>query len=98
MIFYFSSRRRHTILQGYWSPDVCFPISYFAPTYGNTLMGLGPHKPPTKEDNWAIIYYPPAPRAMIEVVDPDDPGKRSEEGRVGKGTGVRGPEGGRDEV
>ena len=23
------------------------------------------------EDNWAIIYYPPAPRAMIEVVDPD---------------------------
>ena len=47
--------------------------AYFAPTYGNTLMGLGPRKAPAKEDNWAIIYYPPAPRAMIEVVDPDDP-------------------------
>src|ERR687895_20789 len=48
--------------------------AHFAPTYGNTLMGLGPSKPPTKDDNWAIIYYPPAPRAMIEVVDPDNPG------------------------
>ena len=45
---------------------------YFAPTYGNTLMGLATHKPPAPEDNYAIIYYPPSPRAMIEVVDPDD--------------------------
>jgi phenylacetate-coenzyme A ligase PaaK-like adenylate-forming protein len=49
------------------------PGIYFAPTYGNTLMGLAVHKPPAPEDNWAIIYYPPAPRAMIEVVDPDNP-------------------------
>jgi hypothetical protein len=47
--------------------------AYFAPTYGNTLMGLATHKPPTPEDNWAIIYFPPAPRAMIEVVNPDTP-------------------------
>ena len=47
--------------------------AYFAPTYGNTLMGLAAHKPPEPDDNWAIIYYPPAPRAMIEVVDPDEP-------------------------
>lgn len=46
---------------------------YFAPTYGNTLMGLAPHKAPTKDDNYAVIYYPPSPRAMIEVVDPDRP-------------------------
>ena len=46
---------------------------YFAPTYGNTLMGLATHKPPTVEDNWAIIYFPPSPRAMIEVVDPESP-------------------------
>jgi phenylacetate-coenzyme A ligase PaaK-like adenylate-forming protein len=46
--------------------------AYFAPTYGNTLMGLATHKPPSPEDNWAIIYYAPAPRAMLEVVDPDD--------------------------
>ena len=49
---------------------------YFAPTYGNTLMGLAVHKPRRPEDNWDIIYYPPAPRAMIEVVDPDDPDAR----------------------
>jgi hypothetical protein len=42
---------------------------YFAPTYGNTLMGLAVHKPRIPEDNWAIIYYPPSPRAMVEVVD-----------------------------
>ena len=46
---------------------------YFAPTYGNTLMGLAVHKPRVAEDNYAVIYYPPAPRAMIEVVDPDEP-------------------------
>ena len=46
---------------------------YFAPTYGNTLMGLAVHKPFDRADNYAIIYYPPAPRAMIEVVDPMEP-------------------------
>jgi len=46
---------------------------YFAPTYGNTLMGLAVHKPFDPADNYAIIYYPPTPRAMIEVVDPNDP-------------------------
>src|SRR5688572_28841635 len=58
--------------------------AHFAPTYGNTLMGLGPSKPPTKDDNWAIIYYPPAPRAMIEVVDPDNPGKVVGYGKTGR--------------
>jgi phenylacetate-coenzyme A ligase PaaK-like adenylate-forming protein len=45
---------------------------YFAPTYGNTLMGLAVHKPFDIADNYAIIYYPPNPRAMIEVIDPND--------------------------
>src|ERR1022692_4232029 len=27
VVFFFSSRRRHTILQGDWSSDVCLPIS-----------------------------------------------------------------------
>ena len=58
--------------------------AHFAPTYGNTLMGLGPSKPPTKDDNWAIIYYPPAPRAMIEVVDFDDPWKVVDYGKTGR--------------
>ena len=35
--------------------------AYFAPTYGNTLMGLATHKPRTKPDDpWDIIYFPPA--------------------------------------
>jgi len=58
--------------------------AHFAPTYGNTLMGLGPSKAPTKDDNWAIIYYPPAPRAMIEVVDFDDPWKVVDYGKTGR--------------
>jgi phenylacetate-coenzyme A ligase PaaK-like adenylate-forming protein len=57
---------------------------YFAPTYGNTLMGLATHKPPAPEDNWAIIYYPPSPRAMIEVVDPDRPERLVEYGQTGR--------------
>ncbi len=42
----------------------------FVPTYGNTLMGLAVHKPFDPADHYAIIYHPPVPRAMIEVVDP----------------------------
>ncbi|MBL8166904.1 MAG: hypothetical protein JNJ50_02040 [Acidobacteria bacterium] len=59
--------------------------AYFAPTYGNTLMGLATHKVPfDPADNWAIIYYPPSPRAMIEVVDPDEPTKIVEYGQTGR--------------
>ncbi len=59
--------------------------AYFAPTYGNTLMGLATHKVPfDPADNWAIIYYPPNPRAMIEVVDPDEPRKLVGYGETGR--------------
>jgi hypothetical protein len=58
--------------------------AYFAPTYGNTLMGLATHKPLDPEDDWAVIYYPPAPRAMIEVVDPDDPARIVAYGATGR--------------
>jgi phenylacetate-coenzyme A ligase PaaK-like adenylate-forming protein len=57
---------------------------YFAPVYGNTLMGLGVHKPRAPEDDYAIIYYPPSPRAMIEIVDPEDPRKVVEYGETGR--------------
>ncbi len=57
---------------------------YFAPTYGNTLMGLAVHKPREAKDNYAIIYYPPLPRAMIDVVDPDDPDRTVEYGATGR--------------
>ncbi len=57
---------------------------HFAPTYGNTLMGLATGKPRLVEDNYAIIYYPPLPRAMIEVVDPDEPDRLVEYGATGR--------------
>jgi phenylacetate-coenzyme A ligase PaaK-like adenylate-forming protein len=47
--------------------------AYFAPTYGNTLMGLACHRPRQPGDSWDIVYYPPSPRAMIEIVDPARP-------------------------
>jgi hypothetical protein len=58
--------------------------AYFAPTYGNTLMGLATHKPRVPEDNWAVIYFPPMPRAMIEVVDPDNPSRIVDYGETGR--------------
>jgi phenylacetate-coenzyme A ligase PaaK-like adenylate-forming protein len=58
--------------------------AYFAPTYGNTLMGLATHKPRVPEDNWAVIYFPPTPRAMIEVVDPDNPSRIVAYGETGR--------------
>ena len=58
--------------------------AYIAPTYGNTLMGLAVHKPLQKEDNYAVIYYPPAPRAMIEVVDQQDPDRVVAYGDTGR--------------
>lgn len=57
---------------------------YFAPTYGNTLMGLATHKPFDPADNYAVIYYPPAPRAMIEVVDPKDNTRVVDYGETGR--------------
>ncbi len=44
----------------------------FYPTYGNTLMGVAPHKPTIKEDGYGITYYPPQPRAVVRIVDPQD--------------------------
>lgn len=45
------------------------------PTYGNTLMGLAKHAPVTPENNYAVIYYAPQPRAVIRLVDPKDSSK-----------------------
>jgi hypothetical protein len=60
------------------------PDVYFAPTYGNTLMGLAVHRPRQAGDNWDIVYYPPAPRAMMEVVDPNDHGRVVGYGETGR--------------
>ena len=48
----------------------------FVPTYGNTLMGLAACKPFDPENpDYTITYYPPLPRAVFDLVDPDDPEK-----------------------
>lgn len=45
----------------------------FAPTYGNTLMGLAISRPLSKADNYSITYYAPQPRATLRIVNPDSP-------------------------
>lgn len=56
----------------------------FVPTYGNTLMGLACHKPFDPADEYSVIYHPPSPRAMIEVVDPNDPSRVVDYGQTGR--------------
>jgi len=57
---------------------------YMTPTYGNTLMGLACSKPVTAADNYKISYYAPQPRAVIEVVDFDDPDRLVDYGETGR--------------
>src|SRR5437667_5012543 len=57
---------------------------YIAPTYGNTLMGLAASDMPTPETNYKIAYYAPQPRAVVEVVDFDDPDKVVPYGQTGR--------------
>jgi phenylacetate-coenzyme A ligase PaaK-like adenylate-forming protein len=57
---------------------------YMTPTYGNTLMGLACSKPVGPEDGYKISYYPPQPRAAVQVVSFDDYEKRVEYGQTGR--------------
>jgi hypothetical protein len=56
----------------------------FHPTYGNTLMGLATSRKTGPAEDWAVVYYPPLPKAMIEVVDPDNPWKVVDYGKTGR--------------
>jgi phenylacetate-coenzyme A ligase PaaK-like adenylate-forming protein len=58
--------------------------AYMTPTYGNTLMGLAASKPVGPEDGFKITYYAPQPRAVIEVVDLDNPEKTVAYGKTGR--------------
>jgi phenylacetate-coenzyme A ligase PaaK-like adenylate-forming protein len=60
------------------------PDVYLAPTYGNTLMGLAASKPLTPEDQYKITYYAPQPRAVVQVVDFDNPDKVVDHGQTGR--------------
>ncbi len=56
----------------------------FVPTYGNTLMGLATHKPFDPKDNYEVIYHPPQPRAVVEVVEFEDFNKKVDYGKQGR--------------
>ncbi len=57
---------------------------YMTPTYGNTLMGLACSKYPTAAEDYKISYYPPQPRAVVEVVDFDNPDTTVGYGETGR--------------
>jgi len=67
-----------------WVREEVLGDVFFAPTYGNTLMGLAVGKPFDPKDNYAIIYYPPLPRAVLEVVKPDEPSRLVGYGETGR--------------
>ena len=56
----------------------------FYPTYGNTLMGVAPHRPNIKENNWQTTYYCPQPRAVLRVVNPEDTHQTVDYGDFGR--------------
>jgi hypothetical protein len=56
----------------------------FVPVYGNTLMGLAASVPFSAEDGYRITYFPPQPRAVLRVVDPDAPSNLVEYGERGR--------------
>ena len=57
---------------------------YMTPTYGNTLMGLAASPPSGPENGYKITYYAPQPRAVIQVVDPDDATREMAYGETGR--------------
>lgn len=60
------------------------PDVYMAACYGNTLMGLARAKTLTAEEGYKITYYAPEPRAVLRVVDPDNPDQLVGVGETGR--------------
>ena len=58
--------------------------AYMTPTYGNTLMGLAPSAPSGPHNGYKITYHAPQPRAVIEVVDFDNPDRVVDYGESGR--------------
>jgi phenylacetate-coenzyme A ligase PaaK-like adenylate-forming protein len=58
--------------------------AYMTPTYGNTLMGLAASAPSGPENGYKITYHAPQPRAVIQVVDFDNPSRVVEYGQSGR--------------
>ena len=58
--------------------------AFMTPTYGNTLMGLAASAPSGPHNGYTIAYYAPQPRAVLEVVDPDNPDRPVAYGQTGR--------------
>jgi len=58
--------------------------AYMTPTYGNTLMGLAASAPTGPHNNYKITYYAPQPRAVLDVVDFENPDRIVEYGETGR--------------
>jgi len=56
----------------------------FAPTYGNTLMGLAISRKLKPEDKYSLTYYAPQPRATLRIVNPDRPDELMPYGEYGR--------------
>lgn len=54
------------------------------PTYGNTLMGLARGKPVGPDRGYEITYYAPQPRAILNVVDPENTDRVVDYGQWGR--------------
>jgi hypothetical protein len=70
----FHRRAREELLEG----------AAFVPSYGNPLMGLAGHKPFVPEDEHAVTYHAPQPRAVLEVVDSAQPARLADYGESGR--------------
>src|SRR5205807_7923774 len=83
-VFFFSSRRRHTRLQGNWSSDVCSsdlgPAPSVAAFGARALLDLTPLalEGKTPWPAWLAPHQVPAAERLIRILG------RSEERRVGK--------------
>jgi len=59
-------------------------VTKTAAVWHNTLMGLACHKPFDPADDYQIIYHAPQPRAVLQVVDSDQPDRIVEYGQRGR--------------
>ena len=57
---------------------------HFAPTYGNTLMGLAISRKLKPEDHYSLSYYAPQPRAILRIVNPENTQETVEYGQYGR--------------
>ena len=53
--------------------EIVGPEISIVPVYGNTLMGLALSEPPSALNGWSNTYYAPQPRAVLRVVERENP-------------------------